>query len=53
MNDFLTWWIEKHWFWSTVLTPGITFAWACYKGLFWRGVVSLLLLGGSTTVYKK
>lgn len=41
--DFIAWWFEEHWFWSTLLTPMFTFAWACFKGLFWRGVVSFLL----------
>ncbi len=41
---FITWWFEKHWFWSTVLTPGMTLAWCFYKGLVWRGIVAGFLV---------
>lgn len=55
--DFISWWFEEHWFWSTLLTPAMTFAWCCFKGLFWRGVVSFLLAGfitvSSTSRYQR
>jgi hypothetical protein len=37
---FVVWWFDKHSFWSTVLTPGMTLAWCFYKGLVWRGIVA-------------
>ena len=48
MVDFLSWWIEKHYIWSTILTPQITLAWALYKGLWIRGIMSVLF-GGLVT----
>jgi len=45
-SDFLTWWFEKHWFWSTLLTPGVCFAWACWKGLVARAIVAFIFMGG-------
>ena len=47
MNEFLSWWIEKHYIWSTLLTPQITLAWAFYQGLWMRGIMSVLC-GGFT-----
>ena len=41
--DFITWWFDEHWFWSTLLTPMITFAWCVFKGEVLRGVVAFLL----------
>ena len=41
--EFLEWWFTTHWFWSTLLTPMLCFAWACFKGLIARGIVSFLL----------
>jgi hypothetical protein len=37
---FITWWFEKHFIWSTLLTPGMTLAWCFYKELLWRGIVA-------------
>jgi hypothetical protein len=37
---FITWWFEKHFIWSTLLTPGMTLAWCFYKGLVLRGIVA-------------
>jgi hypothetical protein len=41
---FITWWFEKHFIWSTLLTPGMTLAWCFYKGLVLRGIVSGFLV---------
>lgn len=41
--DFITWWLDKHYIWSTVLTPEIVLAWAFYKGLVGRGIAAFLL----------
>lgn len=43
--DFINWWFGEHWFWSTIITPHLCFAWCCFKGLFWRGVVAFILSG--------
>jgi len=45
--DFLAWWFMKHYIISTLLTPGMTLAWAIYKGLVVRALVAffLMLLG--------
>lgn len=45
MNDFITWWFEEHWFWSTIITAPLAFAWCCYKGLVLRGIMAFLLSG--------
>ncbi len=43
--DFVSWWFGEHWFWSTLLTPALTFAWCCYKGLVVRGIIAFFLAG--------
>jgi hypothetical protein len=43
--DFITWWFDEHWVWSTLLTPAITFAWCCFKGEVVRGIVAFGLTG--------
>ena len=50
MTDFLTWWFDVHWFWSTVLTSTMTFVWCIWKGEVVRGVVAFLLMGGLTSM---
>ena len=42
--DFINWWFDQHYILSTAFTPGMTLAWCGFKGLFWRGVVALLIL---------
>ena len=44
-DSFIKWWFVDHWFWSTLITPQITFAYACWKGLVIRAIVSFLCLG--------
>ncbi len=55
--DFLGWWFGEHWFWSTVLTPALSFAWCCWKGLVLRGIVSFVLafvtIGGGTAARRR
>ena len=41
--DFITWWFEKHSFWSTLGTPWASFIYCIFKGYVWRGVVSFIL----------
>ena len=48
MDLFIDWWFGRHWFWSTILTPEIVFAWACWKGLAMRAIAAFIMLGGST-----
>ena len=43
--DFISWWFDKHWFWSTLLTPTLTFAWCIFKGEVIRGVIAFFLSG--------
>ena len=45
--DFINWWFDKHYIWSTILTPAITLAWCCYKGIVGRGIIDFLLMGGT------
>lgn len=58
MNEnFIEWWFENHWFWSTILTPAITFAWCVFKGEVVRGIIAFLFagfitLGGTEEVTK-
>jgi len=40
--DFVTWWFDTHYIWSTILTPWLTFIWCIFKGSFWRGVVAFI-----------
>jgi hypothetical protein len=32
--DFLVWWFNDHWFWSTTLTPGSTCLWLIFNDTF-------------------
>ena len=42
--DFITWWFEVHYIWSTLLTPVTSFVWLIYTdGNGWRMVTCLLL----------
>lgn len=47
--EFIEWWFAKHWFWSTLLTPGMCFAFACFKGLTVRAIVALFWLIGASS----
>ena len=53
MNDFILWWFDNHWFWSTLLTPAITFAWCVFKGEVIRGIFAFLLAGFITFNYTR
>lgn len=46
---FIEWWFSEHWFWSTVLTAPITFAWCVFKGEVVRGVIAFVIAFGSFT----
>ncbi|MBF0398794.1 MAG: hypothetical protein HQK78_18600 [Desulfobacterales bacterium] len=39
--DFIHWWFEKHYVWSTIFTPLLTIIWCCYKKLFIRGIIAV------------
>jgi hypothetical protein len=48
MNDFITWWFDTHYIWSTLLTPAMTLAWCCWKGVVVRGSIAFICMGGIT-----
>lgn len=48
--DFITWWFDEHYIWSTLLTPTVTFAWCIFKGEVIRGVIAFLWMMSFTTV---
>ena len=29
--DFITWWFDKHYIWSTILTPFFSFIWCLFN----------------------
>lgn len=42
--DFINWWFDTHYLWSTLLTPAMTIAWCCFKGdMVWRMIVAIFL----------
>ncbi len=41
--DFIYWWFDEHYVWSTLLSPFVTFLWCCFKGLGWRGFSALMI----------
>lgn len=51
--DFVNWWFGEHWFWSTALTPAVTFAWCIFKGEVLRGVIAFLLAGFITVKWNR
>jgi hypothetical protein len=47
-EQFLLWWFDTHYIWSTILTPFWTMLWTIFKGEFlWRGVVCCIIWIGS------
>lgn len=41
--DFITWWFDEHYIFSTALSPVLTLAWSLYHGLIIRGIISGIL----------
>ncbi len=42
--EFLTWWFDKHYIVSTLITTEMAIAWCVYKGLVVRGLVCVFLI---------
>ncbi len=30
--DFINWWLDTHYIWSSILTPGLSVLWCIFKG---------------------
>jgi len=50
--EFIEWWFDTHYIASTIFTPALSFAWACWKGLLLRGVAAVLCGGLSVGIFR-
>lgn len=42
-NNFIVWWFDTHYIWSTLLTPMMTLAWCIFTDQGARGLVAFIL----------
>lgn len=42
--EFLQWWFDKHYIFSTIITTEMTLAWCAFNGLIWRGLFCIFLI---------